>query len=81
MGTLLEVLQEVAGLRLIPGGPNQFRRSSGGQGSPLYLLDGIPVDEKHAFKASIRFTFSRLGNPVKSPGKRLDLRRQGMPAG
>ncbi|MFO7822700.1 MAG: TonB-dependent receptor plug domain-containing protein [Cyclobacterium sp.] len=66
-GNILEVLQgRVAGLRVIPGGPNQFRAVIRGQGSPLYLLDGIPVDES-MLQSINQFDISRI-EILKSPG-------------
>ncbi|SHM77857.1 MG2 domain-containing protein [Cyclobacterium lianum] len=65
-GNILEVLQgRVAGLQVVPGGPNQFRAVIRGQGSPLYLLDGIPVDES-MLQSINQFDISRI-EILKSP--------------
>ncbi|MBD3630872.1 TonB-dependent receptor plug domain-containing protein [Cyclobacterium sp.] len=66
-GNILEVLQgRVAGLQIIPDGPFQFRAVIRGQGSPLYLLDGIPVDES-MLQSINQFDISRI-EILKSPG-------------
>jgi hypothetical protein len=44
-GNILEVLQgRVAGLQIQRRGFNDFRATIRGQGQPLYLIDGVPVD-------------------------------------
>jgi len=45
-GNVLEVLQgRVAGLQVTRTGMNEFRAVIRGQGTPLYLWDGIPISE------------------------------------
>lgn len=45
-GNILESLQgRVAGLQIVRTGQNQFTAYIRGQGPPLYLLDGIPIEE------------------------------------
>ncbi|MBT0810576.1 TonB-dependent receptor plug domain-containing protein [Litoribacter ruber] len=45
-GNILEVLQgRVAGLQVIRRGMNEFTATIRGQGTPLYLLDGMPIPE------------------------------------
>jgi hypothetical protein len=45
-GNILEVLQgRVAGLQVTRTGMNEFRAIIRGQGTPLYLWDGIPISE------------------------------------
>jgi len=66
-GNILEVLQgRVAGLQVTPSGQNQFRAVIRGQGTPLYLLDGIPVDES-IMQSINQFDISRV-EILKSPG-------------
>jgi hypothetical protein len=44
-GNILEVLEgRVAGLQIQRRGFNDFRATIRGQGQPLYLIDGVPVD-------------------------------------
>lgn len=66
-GNILEALQgRVAGLQVLRSGPNQFRAVIRGQGTPLYLLDGVPVDESMLQSIS-QFDISRV-EILKSPG-------------
>lgn len=66
-GNILEALQgRVAGLQVYRSGPNQFRAVIRGQGSPLYLWDGIPVDES-MLQSINQFDISRV-EILKSPG-------------
>lgn len=66
-GNILEVLQgRVAGLQVTPSGPNQFRAVIRGQGTPLYLLDGMPVDES-MLQSINQFDISKI-EILKSPG-------------
>jgi len=45
-GNILESLQgRVAGLNITRSGMNEFRAVIRGQGTPLYLLDGMPISE------------------------------------
>ncbi|WP_143960764.1 TonB-dependent receptor plug domain-containing protein [Litoribacter populi] len=45
-GNILESLQgRVAGLRIIRRGMNEFTATIRGQGTPMYLLDGMPIPE------------------------------------
>lgn len=45
-GNILESLQgRVAGVQIIRTGPNEFRANIRGRGTPLYLLDGMPIHE------------------------------------
>ncbi|WPP50069.1 TonB-dependent receptor [Catalinimonas niigatensis] len=44
-GNILESLQgRIAGMRIYRSGMNDFRAVIRGSGSPLYLIDGVPVD-------------------------------------
>jgi outer membrane receptor protein involved in Fe transport len=45
-GNILEILQgRIAGLRVIQTNMNEFSAVIRGQGTPLYLWDGIPINE------------------------------------
>lgn len=66
-GNILEVLQgRVAGLQVFRSGPNQFSAVIRGQGTPLYLLDGVPVDES-MLQSINQYDISRI-EILKSPG-------------
>lgn len=66
-GNILEVLQgRVAGLQVYRSGPNQFSAVIRGQGTPLYLLDGIPVDES-MLQSINQYDLNRI-EILKSPG-------------
>ncbi|WP_162419592.1 TonB-dependent receptor plug domain-containing protein [Cyclobacterium roseum] len=66
-GNILEVLQgRVAGLQVVRSGPNQFSAVIRGQGTPLYLLDGVPVDESMVQSIN-QYDISRI-EILKSPG-------------
>ncbi len=66
-GNILEVLQgRVAGLQVVRSGPNQFSAVIRGQGTPLYLLDGVPVDES-MLQSINQYDISRI-EILKSPG-------------
>lgn len=66
-GNILESLQgRVAGLQITQLGHGQFRAVIRGQGTPLYLLDGMPVDES-ILQSINQFDISRI-EILKSPG-------------
>ncbi|MEX0884706.1 MAG: TonB-dependent receptor plug domain-containing protein, partial [Cyclobacteriaceae bacterium] len=66
-GNILQVLQgRVAGLQITPGGPNQFNAVIRGQGTPLFLLDGMPIDAG-MLQSINQFDISRV-EVLKSPG-------------
>lgn len=66
-GNVLESLQgRVAGLQVTRGGMNEFRAVIRGQGTPLYLLDGMPISES-TMQAINQFDISRI-EILKSPG-------------
>ncbi|WP_228691231.1 TonB-dependent receptor plug domain-containing protein [Lunatimonas sp.] len=66
-GNILESLQgRVAGLQIVPAGANQFRAVIRGQGSPLFLLDGVMVSESVVQSIS-QFDISKV-EILKGPG-------------
>jgi hypothetical protein len=65
-GNVLESLQgRVAGLQVTRDGMNGFRAVIRGQGTPLYLLDGMPISES-TLQAINQFDISRI-EILKSP--------------
>ena len=66
-GNILESLQgRVAGLQVTRSGMNEFRAVIRGQGTPLYLLDGMPISEG-AMQSINQFDISRI-EILKGPG-------------
>ncbi|EON78354.1 hypothetical protein ADIS_1217 [Lunatimonas lonarensis] len=66
-GNILESLQgRVAGLQIIPKGGFEFRAVIRGQGSPLFLLDGVMISES-AVQGISQFDISRV-EILKGPG-------------
>lgn len=66
-GNILEVLQgRVAGLRVTQTGMNEFRAVIRGMGTPLYLLDGVPISE-NSLNMINQFDISRI-EILKGPG-------------
>ncbi|MFC4874545.1 TonB-dependent receptor plug domain-containing protein [Negadavirga shengliensis] len=66
-GNILESLQgRVAGLQITQMGRDRFRAVIRGQGTPLFLLDGMPVDES-ILQSINQFDISRI-EILKSPG-------------
>ncbi|HSI74525.1 MAG TPA: TonB-dependent receptor plug domain-containing protein [Lunatimonas sp.] len=66
-GNILESLQgRVAGLQISRTGMNEFRAVIRGQGTPLYLLDGMPISEG-AMQSINQFDISRI-EILKGPG-------------
>lgn len=66
-GNILESLQgRVAGLQVTRSGMNEFRAVIRGQGTPLYLLDGIPISEG-TMQSINQFDISRI-EILKGPG-------------
>lgn len=59
-GNILESLQgRVAGVQIYRTGPNDFRANIRGRGTPLYLLDGMPINES-TLTALNQFDISRI---------------------
>jgi len=66
-GNILESLQgRVAGLQVTQAGRNQFRAVIRGQGTPLYLLDGMPISEE-TMQMINQFDINRI-EILKRPG-------------
>lgn len=66
-GNILESLQgRVAGLQVTRSGMNEFSAVIRGQGTPLYLLDGIPISEG-TMQSINQFDISRI-EILKGPG-------------
>lgn len=66
-GNILESLQgRVAGLQVTRSGWNEFRAVIRGQGTPLYLLDGMPISEG-TMQSINQFDISRI-EILKGPG-------------
>lgn len=66
-GNVLEVLQgRVAGLQVIQTGMGEFRAVIRGMGTPLYLLDGIPIDESSLMSIN-QFDINRI-EILRGPG-------------
>lgn len=66
-GNILQSLQgRVAGLRVYRNGFNDYRAVIRGSGSPLYLIDGMPVDAS-AMNMINQFDIDRI-EVVKGPG-------------
>jgi hypothetical protein len=66
-GNILESLQgRVAGLQITRSGWNEFRAVIRGQGTPLYLLDGMPISEG-TLQSLNQFDISRI-EILKGPG-------------
>ncbi len=66
-GNIMEALQgRVAGLQVTQTGFNEFRAIIRGQGTPLYLLDGMPIDERTVSSLN-QFDIARI-EILKSPG-------------
>jgi hypothetical protein len=66
-GNVLEVLQgRVAGLQVTQTGMNEFRAVIRGMGTPLYLLDGIPIDESSLISIN-QFDINRI-EILRGPG-------------
>ncbi|WP_194777547.1 Plug domain-containing protein [Pararhodonellum marinum] len=66
-GNILESLQgRVAGLQVTKTGMNEFRSVIRGQGTPLYLLDGMPISES-TMQSLNQFDIGRI-EILKSPG-------------
>ncbi|WP_114749910.1 TonB-dependent receptor plug domain-containing protein [Pleomorphovibrio marinus] len=66
-GNIMEALQgRVAGLQVTQSGFNEFRAVIRGQGTPLYLLDGMPIDERTVSSIN-QFDIARV-EVLKSPG-------------
>ena len=66
-GNILESLQgRVAGLQVTRSGMNEFRAVIRGQGTPLYLLDGVPISEG-TMQSINQFDISRI-EILKGPG-------------
>jgi len=66
-GNILESLQgRVAGLQVTQIGMNEFRAVIRGQGTPLYLLDGMPISEG-TLQSINQFDISRI-EILKGPG-------------
>ena len=66
-GNILESLQgRVAGLQVTRSGMNEFRAVIRGQGTPLYLLDGMPISEE-SMQMINQFDINRI-EILKRPG-------------
>jgi hypothetical protein len=66
-GNILESLQgRVAGLNITRSGMNEFRAVIRGQGTPLYLLDGMPISEE-TMQMLNQFDINRI-EILKRPG-------------
>ncbi|KEO75729.1 TonB-dependent receptor plug domain-containing protein [Anditalea andensis] len=66
-GNILESLQgRVAGLNITRTGMNEFRAVIRGQGTPLYLLDGMPIPEE-TMQMINQFDINRI-EILKTPG-------------
>lgn len=66
-GNIMEALQgRVAGLQVTQTGFNEFRAVIRGQGTPLYLLDGMPIDERTVSSLN-QFDIAKV-EILKSPG-------------
>lgn len=66
-GNILEILQgRVAGLQVTQTGMNEFRAVIRGQGTPLYLWDGIPISES-TLQSINQFDINRI-EVLRGPG-------------
>ena len=66
-GNILEILQgRVAGLQVTKTGMNEFRAVIRGQGTPLYLWDGIPISES-TLQSINQFDINRI-EVLRGPG-------------
>jgi hypothetical protein len=66
-GNVLEILQgRVAGLQITQTGMNEFRAVIRGMGTPLYLLDGVPISE-NSISMINQFDINRI-EILKGPG-------------
>ncbi|HSJ67648.1 MAG TPA: TonB-dependent receptor plug domain-containing protein [Anditalea sp.] len=66
-GNIMESLQgRVAGLNITRSGMNEFRAVIRGQGTPLYLLDGMPISEE-SMQMINQFDIKRI-EILKRPG-------------